>query len=115
MIHAIGFDLDNTLYDQWDHVRRFCDAAGEHVSARSGLSPLRISRTFGAMWWRHTPAHPKLFDVTLEALGLDPTMYLSGTVALYRNFRAPVALYEGVGPMLERLARRSAAISHNRW
>ena len=46
MIRAVGFDLDNTLYDQTQHVFPFFSAAAAHLGEEVGLQSATIEKTF---------------------------------------------------------------------
>jgi len=106
MYSALGFDLDNTLFDQSQHLRSFYRQAGIWISKRSGVAAAVAEQSFVRTWERRTMASPFVFDEALERLGLLRPDWVRELVAQYRAHRCPLTLYDGVRGLLERLRRR---------
>jgi len=106
MYQAFGFDLDNTLYDQGQHLRSFFAEAGEWLRAQSGVAPEIASACFVAVWERRTMAYPFLFDEALRDLGLWRADRVRDLITKYRAHRCGLMLEPGVSGMLDRLSRR---------
>jgi len=105
-LRAIGFDLDNTLYDQAQHMRSFFRVAAKHVALHRNESASVIEATFVDVWMRRTSYYSKLFDEVLEILGgIDKDM-VGDLVSLYHQHRAELTLFDGVSDMLNRLRDR---------
>ena len=106
MYRAFGFDLDNTLYDQAQHLRSFFREAGEWIEERSGAPAEIAAACFSAVWERRTMACPFLFDEALRELGLWNADWVRELVSRYRAHQCQLLLEDGVRPLLERLAAR---------
>lgn len=106
MFRAFGFDLDNTLYDQAQHLRSFFDEAGGLIEERAGVSAGIAAACFAGVWERRTMACPFLFDEALRELGLWRADWVRELVARYREHHCRLALDDGVRPLLERLSKR---------
>jgi putative hydrolase of the HAD superfamily len=105
MYRAFGFDLDNTLYDQSQHLHSFFREAGRWLAERSAMPAAEIERAFVCEWKRRTMACPNLFDEALRELGLWRPDWVRELVRKYRAHRCPLMLYDGAQLLLERLAR----------
>lgn len=105
-LRAIGFDLDNTLYDQAQHMRSFFRAAAEHVASITRGDARAIEVAFLDVWTRKTSYYPKLFDEVLEQAGLFDASVVRTLVSLYHCHRAELTLFAGVREMLDRLRTR---------
>jgi putative hydrolase of the HAD superfamily len=106
VIEAVGFDLDNTLYDQRQHATNVAQAADEWLSKEAELEPGVVKRRFLQLWDALGPSHPKLFDRILESLGLHALDRLRRLVDLYHIEVGSLDLYPKVGGVLERLSVR---------
>jgi putative hydrolase of the HAD superfamily len=100
---AIGFDLDNTLYDQGQHMRSFFRSAAAHVSGRANVGRSEVEEAFVRVWTVRTSYYPRLFDEALELVGLRDPDLIKALVSLYHQHRTVLTLFEGVREMLERL------------
>ncbi len=105
-LHAIGFDLDNTLFDQAQHMRSFFVEAAQHVAVRHGVSSEAAHQALLNVWLVRTSYYPHLFDEALAELGLTDAHTVKALVALYHEHRAELSLFEGVEAMLRRLRER---------
>lgn len=105
MYSALGFDLDNTLFDQSQHLRSFFRQAGAWVSEQADVAGETVEKSFIRTWERRTMACPFVFDEALQELGLWRPEWVRELVAKYRSHRCPLAPYYGVRGLLARLAR----------
>ena len=105
MYRAFGFDLDNTLYDQAQHLYPFFAEAGVWLHRRTGISAREAEESFLRTWRCRTMSYPFLFDDALRSLGLWRSDWIRELVDHYRCFHPPLRLFEDVRPMLERLSR----------
>ena len=106
MISTVGFDLDNTLYDQSQHFRSFCREASCWLENEASVPPGRTMRAFGHVVRRRTFAHAHLFDEVLEALGIWRKAYVRELIDRYHRHRARLVPYPGVLGTLESLSAR---------
>ena len=104
MYQALGFDLDNTLYDQSQHLRSFFRVAGRWVNDASGVPARTAEEAFISVWERRTMACPFLFDEALQDLGVWRPKWVQELVKRYRSHRCALTLYDGVRTALERLS-----------
>jgi putative hydrolase of the HAD superfamily len=105
-VRVIGFDLDNTLYDQGQHMRSFFRAAAEDLASRHSVPRSEIEAAFLDVWQHRTSYYPRLFDEALERLSLHDTQTVKALVSLYHGHRAELTLFAGVRDMLARLRGR---------
>jgi HAD superfamily hydrolase (TIGR01549 family) len=108
MTTAIGFDLDNTLYDQEQHVLPFFSAAAAQLGYETSLDPLLLETTFRNEWKALGPSHPKLFNIVLERHGICNQQRVRNLVEMYHSCVGPLEVYPGVDTVLERLSGRFA-------
>ena len=106
MIEAVGFDLDNTLYDQRQHAANVARAADEWLSKDADLEPGVVERSFVRLWDALGPSHPKLFDLILESFGLHSLDRRHRLVDLYHIEVGSLDLYPKLRGVLERLSVR---------
>ena len=106
MISAVGFDLDNTLYDQSRHFRSFCREASRWLENEAGVPHERAMRAFDDVVRRRTLAHAHLFDEVLESLGIRRKAYVRELIDRYHRHRARLVPYPGALETLESLSAR---------
>ena len=106
MIRAVGFDLDNTLYDQAQHVFPFFSAAAAQIGRETGLEPTILENTFREAWHALGPSHPKLFDAILDKHAILDAQRVRMLVRMYHGHVSPLEAYPGVKLLLERLSGR---------
>lgn len=107
MISAVGFDLDNTLYPQDQHLLSFFRAASSWLAPGRRLNADEIEQAFVDTYRKRTSYYPRLFDEALEGFGLATSDIIDGLVTRYHAHRAALTLYPGVGEMLVRLHDRN--------
>ncbi|HEY3265341.1 MAG TPA: HAD hydrolase-like protein [Armatimonadota bacterium] len=105
MISAVGFDLDNTLYPQDQHLCSFFRVASAWLARERGLDAAQIEQAFLDTCKRRTSYYPRLFDEALDRFGLATPDRIGALVARYHAHRADLSLYPGVGNMLARLRK----------
>jgi putative hydrolase of the HAD superfamily len=105
-LRAIGFDLDNTLYDQGQHMRSFFRDAAAHVAARLRIPAPAIEAAFVEVWRQRTSYYPRLFDEALEHIGVADRDLVTMLGSLYHQHSAELTLFDGVRDMLDRLRGR---------
>jgi putative hydrolase of the HAD superfamily len=105
-IRVVGFDLDNTLYDQSQHMLSFFRAAAVALSTQTDLVAAQIEQAFIAVWRRRTSYYPRLFDEVLESIGVSDNLLVKRLVGLYHEHEAELTLFDGVREMLCRLRER---------
>ena len=107
MIRAVGFDLDNTLYDQEQHVFPFFADAARYLAEQTSLDPGALEYGFRALWRKLGPSHPALFDHALEQQGIRTRDRVRKLVNMYHSTVGVLELYTGARELLESLARRT--------
>jgi putative hydrolase of the HAD superfamily len=106
MIRAVGFDLDNTLYDQEQHVFPFFSAAATLLGEETGFEPMIIESTFRQAWRILGPSHPRLFNSVLCQHGIYDSYRVQTLVRMYHDYVGPLEVYPGVQSLLRRLRVR---------
>lgn len=105
-VAAIGFDLDNTLYDQSQYMMSFFETAASWLADDCGAERSEILATLIKVWRQRTSYYPYLFDEALQELGLWSKKRVAELVRLYRNHPVPIALYQDAVEILAMLSRR---------
>ena len=108
MIRAVGFDLDNTLYDQAQHVFPFFAVAAAWLGQETGLGPAMLESSFRQAWHALGPSHPKFFNSVLEQHGVSDAQRVQTLVRMYHGSVCPIETYPGVQSLLKRLRERFA-------
>lgn len=105
MARVLLIDLDDTLYDEASYVRSGMAAVAEEISRLPvDRSADQIAADMLAELARN--GRGKIFDATLERLGLTPDPALiAGLVETYRDHSPGIALWPGVREALADLAR----------
>jgi putative hydrolase of the HAD superfamily len=106
MFQALGFDLDNTLYDQSQHLCSFFGEAGRWLNERTDVAAETAEQCFERTWERRTMSDPFLFDAALQELGVWRADWVKELVQLYRRHRCPLTLAPGVRSLLDHLRPR---------
>ena len=105
-LQVIGFDLDNTLYDQSQFMFSFFHKAALDLSQRLGMPAADIEESFVNVWKFRTSYYPYLFDESLEKIGVNDPNILKALVASFRSHRTSLLLFEGAREMLGFLKER---------
>jgi putative hydrolase of the HAD superfamily len=104
MIDCIGFDLDNTLYDQRQHMINVAQTAGDWLSIDAEAESGHVRHVILEVWDMLGPTHPALFDEILKRLGLLTKERIDAFVRLYHSRIEPLTAYPGIKQFLHRLA-----------
>ena len=106
MIKALGFDLDNTLYDQCQHFYSFVREIAPDVAQETHLPIGVVEQRFVEAFRVRTSYYPYLFDEVTQSLGCWRKELVSGLIERYHEHSAPLELYPGTRETLARLSRR---------
>jgi putative hydrolase of the HAD superfamily len=104
MLKAVGFDLDNTLYDQADHMSAFARHVAKRLSELADVAPAEAERVFLKKWQQLTSYHPHLFDEVLKELHVPNSAYVKELVDQYHRFRAELKPFHNTESVLQRLS-----------
>jgi len=104
---AVGFDLDNTLYNQSDHMTAFVSQASQWLSERTAVSQERAERVFLEKLNELTSYHTNLFDKVLESLNIPNHGLVRELVAQYHNFQPALKLFPDSESVLQRIAAKN--------
>ncbi|MFM1959038.1 MAG: hypothetical protein RL588_555 [Pseudomonadota bacterium] len=102
---ALLIDLDDTLYDEASYVRSGIAAVAQEIARLPGAAPAAVVE---AMMLDELTQNGrgKVFDVTLQNLGISPHPDLiRGLLEAYRDHRPDIALWPGVRESLEDLGK----------
>ena len=109
-IHAVVFDLDDTLYAERDYVRSGYRAVGGHLREMLGRDRLARDGVTGEDWlWQRFCAGRAdgAFDALNEAFALGlSTADIHALVAVYRSHRPDIRPADGAAAALRRLGGR---------
>jgi putative hydrolase of the HAD superfamily len=108
MIDAVLFDLDDTLYPEFEFVRSGFAAVASFLAERYGLDS-------GALRDRMVEIHDQvgrgsIFDRIAAELHLETPGLVPALVAIYRGHQPRIALHEDVPPVLAALRRRNVRL-----
>lgn len=103
MIRAVGFDLDDTLYDHAQYVRgAYRDIAAE-VARRTGISVDEFFAQIFADWQQRTSRCDRIFADALTAHGIYSLEFERELVAVYRAHEPALTPHPGVPTGLQSL------------
>lgn len=103
MVRALLIDLDDTLYDEASYVRSGMAAVAREIAGLTGATAVEVEALMLDELARN--GRGKVFDVTLERLGVPPKPDLiKGLVEAYRDHRPAISLWPGVAEALADLA-----------
>ena len=103
-VAAIGFDVDNTLYDQNQHALFAFAKLSASLSEGTGLPSEVIRRKLVDAWLEKTSYYPNLFDDVLNELGIWSRERIAFLVSGLHNHVGPLELYPGTGELLQSLS-----------
>ena len=104
MLKALGFDLDNTLYDQSDHITAFIKYEAKWLSEMAAVAPEVAEQVFLKKWHELTSYHSNLFDEVLKDLNIHNHGYVKDMVHQYHKFRTELNLSPNTKQILQKLA-----------
>lgn len=96
---CVGFDLDDTLYDEVDYVRSGFDAVADFIGGSDG----EVARTFLA-----TRLRERTWMGALDALAAEfgqPALQVRSWLDVYRSHEPKISLRPGLRNLLDRLRR----------
>jgi HAD superfamily hydrolase (TIGR01509 family) len=104
---AIFFDLDYTLYDQWQHVAGALAQVAAAVAQESPGGGRALADSLVKAWGTLGPDHEHLFDRWLEGHGLLSRERVEKCVRVFHAYRpAELVPYLGVEEVLQALKSR---------
>lgn len=101
MSTVVAFDLDDTLFREWDYVRSGYRAVGRAVAERTGADAEQIA----ADLFRHRPEGYEHIASTIPGAPTPEEM-----VAIYRVHKPEIELIEGVRNLLDTLKERACIL-----
>ena len=102
-IDTVLFDMDNTLYDELTYVESGFRAAAELLYLRLGVGAAECFALMRAAFDQH--GRGRVFDYTLEQLGVRDARFVLDLVDCYRAHRPAIHFYSDVTPCLNELRR----------
>jgi putative hydrolase of the HAD superfamily len=95
-VKAIGFDLDDTLYEHVQFVRGAYRDVARAVAERTGLdADAFFDRSFG-QWKIHGSRYPRIFSDTLAELGVQDDALETVALNAYRSHQPSLKLFPDV-------------------
>lgn len=104
MIHAILFDLDDTLYDEMQFVRGGFKAVSLYISKNNNIEQKVVYQLLLDVLEEH--GRGKTFDIVLKKLGLYNKKYIPKLVEVYRTHKPNLFLYPEVSNVLSTLRKQ---------
>jgi len=103
MITTIAFDLDDTLYDEFDYCKSGFTAVADFLSARA--EPLTSADIFNCLWAQFTGGDRKTtFNTALDKLAIAYDDKLIGElITTYRNHEPKITLPADAATLLDQL------------
>lgn len=98
---AIIFDLDDTLYPEWQYVLSGFRAVASWADVQLGIPPEEGFRELAALF--HQGVRRDTFDRWLSARRVDPRPHMQEMVRVYRHHPPRICPYADVRPALEAL------------
>ena len=105
-LHAVGFDLDYTLWDQDAFALSLFEDLAQEWGVRLACGPEAVRQALQGALDRLTLAHAHLFDEALRELGAWSPERVAELVRRYHQHRPPAQPYPGAPELLDRLVRR---------
>ena len=101
-LKAIGFDLDGTLYNEYDFVQQVYReiVRGLKLPAGEGAAVLKFMEE---RWLEKGSSYPYIFQETLELFPAVGEDFPAVALAIYRGFRPSLMLEPAIRQMLEQI------------
>jgi carbamoyl-phosphate synthase large subunit len=103
-LRAVLFDLDNTLYPEKDFVVSGLRAAAQCLATHIHLDAQTLLEQMLNILGAH--GRGKVFDILLQELEIDSTMWLPTLLQVYRSHRPVLSLFSEAAGMLRALKDR---------
>jgi len=103
-ILAAGFDIDGTLYDEFDFIRQVYGEIAGHLAKRSGGDGEKILYGMLGRWLEKGSSYPHIFSEVLVANHADPgdqEVLIKDCLTIFRNYNPLIRLSERVRYLLE--------------
>ena len=103
-IQAVGFDLDGTLYDEFDFVSQVYREIAEILASATSTSPDKIYAKILNRWLEKGSSYNKIFDEVLgqeHISSVNRSVVIDQCLAAYRNFKPCLTLSPRVSQIVE--------------
>lgn len=105
---AIGFDLDNTLYDEYDFISQVYYKLSQIIAKEAHLEQDIVYNTLCCVWLQHDSKYPHLFQEAFTQLKITLNDSLKKElIQQYRNFSPDLKLSKRISFLLDQLSRQS--------
>jgi len=104
MIHAILFDLDDTLYDEMQFVKGGFKSVSLYISKNNNIEQKVVYQLLLDVLEEH--GRGKTFDIVLKKLGLYNKKFIPKLVEVYRTYKPNLFLYPEVSNVLSTLRKQ---------
>ncbi len=104
-IKAVGFDLDGTLYDEFDFITQVYPAVARELTGAPDLNP-QILTFMRDRWLERGSSYPHIFRETLAACDAPAESWddrIARALKVFRAFRPTLTLSPRVEYLLQRL------------
>lgn len=103
-IQAVGFDLDGTLYDEFDFISQVYTEIADILASVTSTFPDKIYEKILIRWLEKGSSYNKIFDEVLGQAHIpaaDRSVVIDRCLAAYRNFKPCLALSPRVAQIVE--------------
>lgn len=110
-IKAIGFDMDGTLYDEFEFIHPVYDSIAALFQEQSNSSKADISTFMLSRWLEKGSSYPYIYEETLEKLNISGDLrksLIEEALKLFRNFKPDIKLSARMCFLLEELKKNYA-------
>ena len=107
-LKAIGFDLDGTLYDEFDFIDQVYDAIATKISKSININRNCLHESLLNLWLEKGTSYPYIFDDTLSLHSVSSdkkTKVISECLNIFRNYKPVLHLPGRVCKLLEYLSK----------
>lgn len=104
-IKAVGFDMDGTLYDEFDFIHQVYQPIAELFS-NSNYDDASITKIMLRKWIEKGSSYPYIFSETLHETGWDVGFHkkkIEDSLSIYRNYKPSISLSGRTQFLLEEL------------
>lgn len=107
-VKAIGFDMDGTLYDEFEFIKQVYQPIVGVLAGKEGDSEQAYIFMLNR-WLEKGSSYPFIFKETLELLGIPTTEHTTRTeesLHIFRQFEPEITLSHRIAYLLESLKKR---------